>query len=309
MKKDSAKIFESVIATMKKKELSMDSIMISDDEVSFSYDFSKENRKVNIRSVSKTITSLCLGVAISQGVFPDGVDENIMPYLSQYNIVNSKNADYLSRAKLKHLISLTLGHEDSLLQRKQVDLLGDQDLCSYALNYPLLHEPGEYFLYSNAPIYILSVVLQNAVGMKLFDFAKQWLFEPLEISDISWAESRQGYNMGCTGIVLQHRDFHKFGIILRDDGVFEGKQVVPSDWVKDMKTIKNRTPSMYKPFRALPKYAYGYNIWICKNGIYFCDGTDGQYIIIVPKKRLIITTMAHQTDMAPITECLKPYFE
>lgn len=76
-----------------------------------------------------------------------------------------------------------------------------------------------------------------------------------------------------------------------------------------MSTLKVFTPNNYDETRVLPKYGYGYNLWVCKNGTYYHDGSDGQYIIVVPNKNMVITITADQKDMKPITACMKKLFE
>ena len=97
----------------------------------------------------------------------------------------------------------------------------------------------------------------------------------------------------------------KIGELMLCGGVFEGKRIVSEEWIKEMLKPQVLTPSMYDEKRVLPKYAYGHNMWICKDGIAYCDGTDGQYLIIVPQKNMVIVTTGHQSDMKPITVCLE----
>ena len=87
--------------------------------------------------------------------------------------------------------------------------------------------------------------------------------------------------------------------------MFEGKQLVPKDWVEAMTKVQVPTPMMYDEKRVFPKYGYGFYIYICKNGNYYIDGTDGQYLIVLKDKGILITTFGHQPDMKPITECFR----
>jgi len=228
-----------------------------------------------------------------------------MKYLHEYDIRIDLNRVYLEKATIRHLLTLTLGHDKMMLGSQNIAELKNTDLVSYVLNTPILYEPGECFTYTSSAAYLMSVIIQKVTDMKLLDFANKYLFEPLEISGVTWRESLQGYNLGCTGITIRNPDLNKIGRLFLNDGKYNGKAIVSDSWIQKMKTVQVLTPLMFDPLSAIPKYGYGFNLWICDNGNYFCDGTDGQYIIMVPSKKFVISTIGHQVDMRPITECLR----
>lgn len=297
--------FQNAISAMISEGLAMDSVIVKEGDNVFKHVFDGGIQRKNIRSISKPIVSLCLGIAIEEGLFPSGVDEDVMKFFSDRKIYNESNATYLSELKLKHLITLTMGHEVRTMNSNQMKELAGKDLVDFILNYPIVHKPGTFFLYTNPPAYLLSYIIQRVTGKKLIEYAFEKIFKPLDITDVTWKESEQGINMGCTGIEINCDDLLKIGELLLNDGVFKNKRIVNENWVRSMKTIQIETPSMYDEKRVLPKFGYGYNLWICKNGNFYCDGTDGQYLIVVPKKKMVIVTMGYQSNMKPITVCLK----
>ncbi len=303
--KVSEEIFNQAISSMNTEGLLMDVVEVWQDGVTFKHVFNAPEKQRAIRSISKPLVCLCYGIAIEKGIFPLGVNQPIMPFLRGQNITNLENIPYLEKLTIYNLLTLTLGHEEKMLDTKHVATILGQNYADVVLNAPIKHPAGEYFIYTNAATYIASVVFQNATGIKVFDFAMENIFKPLGIVDVKWAESPQGYNMGCTGVEIFADDLIKIGRLLINGGVFEGKRIVSADWIKNMLTPKVETPKMYDEKRVLPKYAYGYNMWICKDGIAYCDGTDGQYLIIVPKKNMVIVTLGHQSNMKPITVCLE----
>ena len=297
--------FNESIQQMLNQNLAMDSVIVKQGTNIFKHVFENGTQRKNIRSISKPIVSLCVGIAIEEGYFPNGIEEYIYPFIEDRCIKEETNKAYLKKLKIKHLITLTLGHEVRSMNSSQMAELKGKDLIDFVLNFPILHEPGSYFLYTNTPAYFMSYILQKVTGKKLLEYAKEKLFNPLGITDVNWKESEQGINMGCTGIDILNDDLLKIGELLLNDGIFEGKRIVDAKWIKAMKTPQVETPSMYDAKRVLPKFAYGYNLWICKNGTFYCDGTDGQYLIVLPHKDLIIVTMGYQSNMKPITECLR----
>lgn len=298
--------FDSVWRAMDALGLKMDTLIVKDGTTVFKHLFHEKEEKASIRSLSKPITCLCFGIAIEQGFFQLGLDELVYPYLAKtQSITNLQNLQYIEKWTIRTLLTLTVGFEKKMLDSKHLPLIENQNYADVVLNSPLKHAPGEFFIYSNAAMYLASVVFQNALGVKLADFANKYLFAPLGIAPVTWKESPQGYNMGCTGIEMYADDILKVGELLIQGGEFNGGRILSRKWIEEMMMPQVLTPEMYDEKRVLPKYAYGYNMWICEDGIAYCDGTDGQYIIIIPAKQMIIVTTAHQSDMKPITTCLK----
>jgi len=298
-------VFKNIIDKMISNNLNMESLIITCDDKEYKHLFVVENTQ-NIRSLSKTITALALGVAIEKGCFKNGIEENVMNYFNDIEISYKNNMQYLRQLKIKHLITLSTGYEEQILTEKHITTLDEkEDLCKFALNYPIHHNPGDYFFYSNAPIYLLSIIIEKETGKKLSEFVYEEILQKLQIKNYNWLESKQNHTMGCTGLELIPSDLHKIGVMVLNNGIYNSKQIIPSSWLKEMTTLKIETPNNYNKEKVLPKYGYGYNLWICKNGIYYHDGSDGQYLIIIPNKRMVITITAKEQNMNLITECIR----
>ncbi|MBR1482722.1 MAG: serine hydrolase [Ruminococcus sp.] len=287
--------------------LNVNEIIISDNKNYEDYVI-KTNEKQNVHSISKFVTALCVGLAIEQGYIKHGIDEPVLKYFYDIKIEDNRNYSILKQATIEHLITLTLGYDHRMLDSYEIEQLGERNLVSYVLNTPIVYKPGSYFLYSSAPFYLLSVIVSRATGMCLFDFAQKNLFSKLEISDVSWQKSKQGYDLGCTGLTISCKDLHKLGRLMINDGEDHNEMIVPEKWIKEMRSIQVHSPNYYDEKRVLPKYGYGFGLWICKNGTYFCDGTDGQYIIISPPKNIVVSIVSSQKEMPIITESIKDLF-
>lgn len=98
---------------------------------------------------------------------------------------------------------------------------------------------------------------------------------------------------------MKHSDFHKIGQILLNDGVYNNKEIVSKEWVREMCKKQLETPLAYKPERVLPKIGIGYYTFISR------DGSNGQYIILNKDKNLLITIMSTEKDMKNVTEILR----
>ena len=289
--------------------LKMKSVIVSDRGGSvFRHDFADATTSADLRSVSKVALSLTIGAAIDQGQSLDGVplslDMPIAPFFADFEgVVPRSSRAHFHNLKLIHLLSNTMGHEDGFLFRKDIGGRDKNELLQYVFEREIAHTPGSHFSYSNVGPYLVSVLIQRVLGLSLSAFASELLFKPLGISSYSWSKYGD-FDAGCSGLTLESADLHKLCRLFLSDGVHDGVHVVSSDWLARMSQSVTLSPSMYDPSRVFPKYSYGLSLWVCSNGDYYCDGTDGQYLIVVPRKGLAITTLGEQPDMKPITRCM-----
>lgn len=288
--------FKMIINNIINSKLKVESLMITQFDKDYCHLFVNENLK-DIRSISKMITGLALGVAITKGYFKDGIDTYILPYFESETITNKENMEYLKKLQIKHLISYTAGYDKQVLNKAHLDTIGEvSNFTSYALNYPLKYKPGEKFVFSNAPIYLLSIIMEKEIGMKLKDFVQQEIMSKLNIENFEWEESKENHTWGATGIKILPTDLHKISKLLLNNGKYNNKQIVPAWWIGEMKTLKNLAHMEYVKGRVIPKYGHGYTLWLCENGIYFHDAKGGQYVICIPDKDMCITITADDEE-------------
>lgn len=274
----------------------MESLIITEGSNEFCHLFVNESLK-DIKSMSKMVTGLALGCAISKGYFKDGLDTYILKYFKNENITNKDNLKYLRKLQIRHLISYTAGYDKQLLNKAHLSTIKEvTNFTEYALNYPLKYEPGKKFVFSNAPIYLLSIIIERETGIKLKDFVEKEIMKNLNIIDFEWDESSEGHTWGATGLKMYPSDLHKIGKLLLNDGIYNGKQIIPKNYITEMKKLKYLSPYDYVEGRVIPKYGHGYTLWLCKNGIYFHDGKGGQYVICVPNKDMVITITADDEE-------------
>ena len=308
-------IFQSVVekfqnATDKNGDfLDMDSLMISQGDEVYKHKFKGEDSLHNLRSVSKPIIGLTLGIAIENGLKLGGetitLETKIFPFFKdKIEITNYKNILKLEEVSLKHLLTNTIGYADGLLFSNDIADKDPFTFLDYIFNYDITYNPGETFIYSNVGPYIISALIQEELEMNLAEWVSRNLFQKIGIKNFEW-KNYGNYCAGATGLKMSHDDLHKIGHILLDKGLYKGQQLVRSDWIEAMTKIQVLTPTMYDDERVFPKYGYGFYIYICKNGNYYIDGTDGQYLIVLRDKGILITTIGHQSDMKPITECFR----
>ena len=153
-----------------------------------------------------------------------------------------------------------------------------RDWVKYMLDLPMSEKPGTHFEYCNGASFLLSAVIQNKTGMNALSFAEKYLFAPLGISNIKWPSNPRGITIGWGQLKMRPRDMAKIGYLYMNDGLWNGKRIISSQWIKES-TRKHTIAT------GLP--GYGYQWWIINDDIYTAIGYDGQFIIVAPKEKLV----------------------
>ncbi|MDN6161392.1 MAG: beta-lactamase family protein, partial [Atopostipes sp.] len=190
-----------LIHDQKGRPLEMHSLLVKDKET-YLHHFRKEKEMSDVRSISKTVLTLVLGRVIQLSV--EGkyslINEETFIYpiiKNQFNLKNEENLEKIKRIKIKHLLTHTIGFEDVLMMREDIRDMDPFNYVNYILNYPLIYEPGDYYLYSNAGFYLLSVVLEEFIQEDLTQFLKREFFNLLGIKKFTW-EKYGDYLAGAT---------------------------------------------------------------------------------------------------------------
>lgn len=246
-------------------------------------------------SVSKTFAATAVGFAVHEkklklddkviSFFKDSLPENISPNLAAMEI--------------RHLLTMTVGHSTEAMDKIRE---GKQSWERIFLAHPVEHKPGEKFLYNSLATYMLSAIMQKVTGQTLMQYLEPRLFQPLGIKDIEWQSSPSGVNIGGWGMFIKTEDMAKLGKLFLQDGLWNGKQVVPKDWIVEArKAHVVQPPQWIQAGSDLSAsdwtQGYGYQMWRCRNNAYRADGLNGQFIIVVPEKNAVIVTTANIPNM------------
>jgi len=267
----------------------------------------KINSKHTSASMAKSFTSTLVGIAIDKGLIK-GIDERLCQYYEDWDCEDQD--DFRSRITIRHAMTLTTGlewHEDwSKWDPATNDALkmgASGHFMEYMSERDGLHEPGKRFYYSTGDPMLLSRVIQEATGMTAFEFAKQNLFKPLNITNVRWDEDRDGYTSTAWGLNTTVRDYAKFGFLFRNKGRWEDKQIVTEQWV-EKSTRTDPSVSMWGAYGYLWHVNLPYRLRWSKSSVsresipkdgYMAEGVLGQNIFIIPSKDLIIVRVANET--------------
>lgn len=288
--------------------LEMHDLLIKTADGTYAHNFRNEAKPSDVRSISKTILTLALGRVMflaDAGNYPHIDEESeIYPIIKEViNLENTDNLTKLKQVKIKHLITHTVGYEDVLLMRGHIASMDSFDLLDYVVNYPIVYEPGAHYLYSNAGFYLLSVVLEEFIQEDLTSFLARELFSPLGIEEFQW-EKYGKYLAGATRLWVFPDDLVNFAGLFLNQGEVKGEAFIAKDWLDRMLTATTYTKELDHPEYTFRRYAYGYGTWLAKDSFYFGHGTDGQRLIMLPKEKMVILTLAEQGDTEPIDAIL-----
>jgi len=249
----------------------------------------------DLASVTKSITSILIGIAIDKG-FISSADVPVIELFPENKISNlDKNKRKLT---IKRLLTMTSGYDCSFEggEPQLFDMRKSNDWIQYMLDMPVIHEPGAHFSYCSGNFHLLAGIILKTTGMSPKEFAQKYLFAPLGIEEVIWPTDPYGINFGWGDLHLHPTDMAKIGFLLLNNGKWEDKQIVSSRWV-------NR--SIQKSVRLSDDEYYGYGWWIRpvpEPGIYEALGRDGQRIIVWPAKNIVVVFTGGGFDPGEIGE-------
>ena len=254
-----------------------------------------------LNSVSKTFTSAAVGLAINEGKL--SLTDKVVSFFPDK--LPAEPSANLKAMTVRDLLTMTCGHgSDPTGAIRSVE----NDWVAAFLAYPVEHHPGTFFCYNSLGTYILSAIVQQVTGEKVVDYLTPRLFEPLHIDKPQWKESPQGISTGGWGLYLKTEDLAKMGQLILQKGVWNGRQVIPAEWVAEM---SKRQVNSVNPGTGVDQVeerdvsnessdwlqGYGYQMWRCRFDCYRADGANGQFIVIIPEKDAVVVITANIQDM------------
>jgi CubicO group peptidase (beta-lactamase class C family) len=248
----------------------------------------------SLQSVTKSVTAMLVGIAIQRGELAN-TSEKILGYFDDYDILNLD--DLKRQITIEDLLTMQAGIEwDEFTYslddpRNSVgELERSDDWIQFILNLPMTHQPGEVFVYSSGAAQLLSVIMQKTTGLPIDEYAEEYLFKPLGISEYFWKKTPKGWADTEGGLYLKAEDLAKLGYLVLHRGEWEGEQIISSEWVNAM-----LSPKVGDVFPEDPTldWGYGYMWWLVgdtsQNGIdvYAGLGYGGQRLFVVPELDIV----------------------
>lgn len=250
------------------------------------------SQTVNVKSVSKTLLSPMVGIAIRDSLL-DGVNQPISDLLPDYFEILAGRGSLDPRKnqiEIRHLLSMRTGIETASFGNYGA-WVASPDWAYDQLRRPMVCDPDACHEYSTGNTHLLSVILTRRSGKSLRRYMLDELFRPMGIPLGEWDRDPQGRYLGGNNMSLRPRDMLKFGQLFANGGRFDGRQLVPEEWI-----TASWRPTGSSPWNG---HGYGYLWWMRRWGgerAYFAWGYGGQFIVVVPRLDLVIVATSSLRD-------------
>ncbi len=188
------------------------------------------DKKDRLQSVTKSFTSALVGIALEQGCL-SSADQKMLDFFPE--IADKISDPRKDQITVRNLLEMRAGYPREEDDQAMWDGLLSGHYPPLIEDFPLVSEPGTRFHYSNLTSNWLGIIVDRSCGLNLKDYAEEHLYSPLDVMPGEWGQDAEGHNNGCGDLHLSARDAAKFGLLYLNDGVYEGNQIIPTDWVED----------------------------------------------------------------------------
>lgn len=244
------------------------------------------NRPANIKSCSKSIVALLLGVAIDRGEIGsvDATLSEVAPRLVPANATPGAG-----QITMEDLVTLRAGLERTSGANYGA-WVSSPNWVAYVLTRPMVAEPGTQMLYSTGSTHVLGAAMAVATGQSLLAQARSRLGAPMGIEIPAWERDPQGFYLGGNDMALTPTAMLEIATMVRDGGVYQGQQIVPRSWIEA--STRAQTRSRWSGL------SYGYGWFLSRSGYVLGRGYGGQIIASNKRRDLAVAITSDPTQPA-----------
>lgn len=245
----------------------------------------------DIRSAGKSITSMLLGVAIQEGLVAN-LEQDVHSFFTK-NKNSSVNEGYKS-ITLRHLLDMSSGLDadtnNSQTTGHAANWIAKDDWKEYLLSVPLTGKPGEKWVYADINALLIGSIIEETSGLSLKDFAKEKLFDPLEIEQFYWYTNAANQTGAAGNLFLSTVDFAKLGLLISNRGKWGNTQIIDPDYIK---RISDRTFDLSDEFGMETYYGM---MWYKSTKTFrgksinyvYASGMGGNHLVVIPDREIVI---------------------
>jgi len=250
-----------------------------------------DESKSNSFSMAKSIVGMTIGIAINEGKI-NSVDDKISKYIKEFKGGPNENVTIKQALQMRSNIAFDERYKDPFGFMAKA-YYGDE-LIKKTLAYEVEGTPGTKWEYLGGNTLLLAIVLERATGRSIHEYVQENLWKPMGAEqEAFWSTDEEGgFEKAYCCFYSNVRDFARFGQLFLKQGNWNGKQLIPSDWVD-----ASITPAVLENDEKTVINHYGYQWWLgTHQGMDFAAmrGILGQYVIIVPDKELVISRLGHK---------------
>jgi CubicO group peptidase (beta-lactamase class C family) len=240
--------------------------------------YSSEHKQ-QLYSLSKSFTGTAIGLAVRERLLT--VDDPIIKFFPDW--LPQTISENLAALKVRHLLSMSVGHARDAILILEASAPGVPWEKTF-LAQPVVFEPGSQFMYNSGASFMLSSIVKKVTGKTAQEYLNPRLYEPLNITNTTWGENFEGVNMGASHLRIPTEDIAKFGQLYLQNGVWQGKQIISKEWVKEASSKQMSNGKNDSSWG----YGYGFQFWLNPPGGYRADGAFGQYSMILPELDAVV---------------------
>jgi CubicO group peptidase (beta-lactamase class C family) len=233
----------------------------------------------NIQSMTKSVTSVLIGIAVQNGVIGD-LDEKLFDiFPDDFDSDTSKR-----NITIRNALTMQTGLRFDNDQDTQ-EFYRAKKSVNYVLSRPKEHEAGTVVNYNDGAPQLISKVIEAKTGISLEEYAKSKLFKHLDIKDWLWESAKDGTTFGAFSLFLKPRDIGKIGQMMSESGRWLNTQLVDMDYLRRATTTQATDEIHDKT------YGYYFHTVPGENACY-AFGQGGQFMFAAPEKSLVIVYTA-----------------
>ncbi len=248
-------------------------------------------------SLCKSITGMAIGFLEAEGKV--SLDEDIHKIFQERMGLLQKI--FRPAITVENLLTMQSG-----VDFNEMGAVSGNDWVGGFLEAPVRGTPGTVFEYNSMNSYLLSAIVTERTGMSMMEYLRPRLWEPLGIENVFWETCPAGITKGGWGLFLCPEDAAKLGQLYLQDGLWEGRRILPEGWVERSTSVHAR------PQERLGKYGYGYQLWMDERpGSYAFNGMLGQNVLVLPDVEMVIVTNAGSNELfvnCELLRILRKYF-
>ncbi len=273
---------EQFVAALEQADCGVEGVVLyQNGEITLNHRFVPSKERL-IYSHTKSFVSTAAGMAIDEGKL--NLDTCLMDWFPEYAPCVTDERVY--QITLRDLLTMSSGFGGSfLMHNERRSGEGVPDYLAYMLAKPVVHTPGERFVYSNADTHLAGCMVERAVGKPLVTYLYRKLFAPLGIGYPAWESDPKGTVFGGSGLYLTLENMAKLGVLYLQDGIWQGQRLLSHNWVTEAGK-KQIATGTNEPWGG----GYGYQFWTIgqQEGAFRADGAYGQFSLILPQSHAVV---------------------
>jgi CubicO group peptidase (beta-lactamase class C family) len=250
----------------------------------------------DIRSAGKGVTALLLGIAIDKGLVKS-TEQRIYDFFPAPKFFQPAN-DGHREIKIKHLLAMSSGlnadDNDENSPGGTGNWLMADNWVNFTISLPMIFKPGQKYVYNDICPMLVGAIIEETSGMKLADFARENLFEPLGIREVYWYTAPNGRTGPMGNLYVTALDFAKIGLLVLNKGRWNGEMIVSPYWIDAI--YKTRIDiSKDDPFAT----SYGHFLFGTTKEVngkkyecFYASGNGGNLLFVVPSENLVVSLIS-----------------